>query len=176
MSNQTHRRGGAVDEATYQEVRNFLHNEARLIDEKEYEAWLDCLTEDIEYTIPTRSNQEGGESDFGTLPSQHDNLHRLKKRVERLRTDYAWAEQPPTRTRHMVSNIIVTEGEGEDELDVESVLFLFVNRADTEETETTLLSARREDTLRRVDGELKLAERRVLLDHTTLPVGLSFIV
>lgn len=165
-----------VDEETYVEVRDFLNREAKLLDEKAYEEWLDCLTEDIEYTIPTRTNQEGGESDLGNLPSQHDNLHRLKKRVERLRTDYAWAEQPPSRTRHMISNIIVSEGDAENELDVESVLFLFINRADTAETETTLLSGRREDTLRRVDGELKLAERTVLLDHTTLPVGLSFIV
>jgi len=165
-----------VDEATYREVRQFLYREARLLDEREFEGWLELLTEDIEYTIPTRVNQEGGESDLGNLPSQHDNRHRLKKRVKRLRTDYAWAEQPPTRIRHMISNILVTPGENEDELEVESVMFLFVNRADTDDTETTLLSGWREDVIRRVDGNLKLADRTVLLDHTTLPVGLSFLL
>lgn len=176
MTTQQPKTDRTVDDETYRTVREFLYEEARLLDEREFESWLELLTQDVEYTIPTRVNQEGGESDRGTLPSQHDNRHRLAKRIERLRTDYAWAEQPPTRTRHMISNILVSPGDEEDELDVESVLFLFVNRADTGETETYLLSGQRKDTLRWVDGELKLADRTVLFDHTTLPVGLSFIV
>lgn len=90
----------------------------------------------------------------------------LQLRVERLGSGAAWAEEPPSRTRHFVTNVRVTEGAGENEVQVKSNLLLYRTRGDARRHD--LLSAERHDVLRRVDGAWKLARRIILLDQTTV--------
>lgn len=156
----------------YHAARRFLLVEAELIDGKEYDDWLDLMTQDVRYRIPARQTKaEGGMAEFES-GAHHvdDNRFMLEKRIERLDTEHAWAEQPPTRTRHFVTNIRVDESGGdEDEMGVKSNLLLHVNRGASPESHT--ISGERHDVLRRVDGAWKLADRTVYLDHTTLPIG-----
>jgi 3-phenylpropionate/cinnamic acid dioxygenase small subunit len=66
-----------------------------------------------------------------------------------------------------VTNVRLNPGEGDDEIAVRSNVLLFRNRGDSPNHD--LLSAERRDVVRRVDGRWKLARRRVILDHSTLP-------
>jgi phthalate 3,4-dioxygenase beta subunit len=50
-------------------------------------------------------------------------------RVKRLATDHAWAEDPPSRTRHFVTNVRTFRPRA-DELYVESALLLFRSRGE----------------------------------------------
>jgi 3-phenylpropionate/cinnamic acid dioxygenase small subunit len=90
-------------------------------------------------------------------------------RVKRLGTRYAWAEDPPSRNRHMVSNVLLTGSTPSGALVVASNLLLTRSRFDESRGES--LSGARSDVLERIDGELRLARRTVYLDQTTLPVG-----
>jgi ethylbenzene dioxygenase beta subunit len=100
----------------------------------------------------------------------------LEMRVERVETGFAWAEEPPSRLRHFITNIRageVRETPSGEESDVRSNLLLFRSRWD--DPEYVVLSAERRDVLRRVDGEWKLAKRVVILDSATLPtMNISF--
>lgn len=150
----------------YTDVVEFLHDEADLLDSGRFKEWLAQLTEDIEYRMParltSRKRDEPGFSD--TTDIFADNLASLKVRIARLGTSFAWAEDPPSRTRHFVTNIRVTETEREDELAVRSSLLLYRSRSD--QTTPDLFSGERHDLLRRVDGNLRLARRLILLDQT----------
>src|SRR5437870_4268014 len=57
----------------------------------------------------------------------------LAGRVARLGTGMAWAEDPPSRTRHMIANIEVAPGDGPSELKVYSNFIVYRSRAESEE-------------------------------------------
>jgi 3-phenylpropionate/cinnamic acid dioxygenase small subunit len=147
---------------------DFLVNEAAALDENRLDDWLAMLHPEIDYRVPIRVTREraagpGFSGEGYHLLENHDSL---TTRVDRLKTDYAWAEDPPSRTRRFLSNFRVHEGQGPGELRVRLNLLLYRERLDPIQPE--LISAEREDALRELDGGLRLARRLVLLDHTIL--------
>jgi 3-phenylpropionate/cinnamic acid dioxygenase small subunit len=158
-----------------QEVEEFLYHEAELLDERRYEAWLDLFTEDARYWMPMRRNVPAGEpereftregADVNWFDEGKDTLTR---RVKQIITGVHWAEQPPSRICHMVSNVQISrshpDGPSPDEAEVKSRFLLYRNRV---ETETDFLVGKREDLLRRVDGTLRIARRKIILDQSVL--------
>jgi 3-phenylpropionate/cinnamic acid dioxygenase small subunit len=90
----------------------------------------------------------------------------LRMRVERLKTEFAWAEDPPSRTRRFVTNVrprVVAEG-----VDVRSYLLLYRSRGDA--TTAELVSAERHDLFQRTATGLRLQRREVLIDQASLAV------
>jgi 3-phenylpropionate/cinnamic acid dioxygenase small subunit len=83
----------------------------------------------------------------------------LAGRIARLDTGMAWAEDPPSRTRHMIANIEVEPGEIASELKVYSNFIVYRNRAETEED---FYVGSRQDILRKVDGVWKIARRKII--------------
>ena len=77
----------------------------------------------------------------------------------------AWAEDPPSRTRHIIANIEVEPGETASELKVYSNFIVYRNRA---ETEQDFYVGGRQDVLRKVDGAWKIARRKIILDQNVL--------
>jgi phthalate 3,4-dioxygenase beta subunit len=152
----------------YHEVVDFLHAEADLLDRGEHRAWLALLTDDIRYVVPVRVTTAHTLDGSALEDMAHfdEDRYSLRKRVERFETEHAWAEDPPSRTRHFVTNIRCWEGESADEVVTESNLLLFRSRGDVREHD--LLSGRRNDTLRRTPGGLRLARREVMLDESVL--------
>lgn len=153
---------------TYWEVYSFLVQEAELLDERREREWLELFTDDAEYLMPVRVNRERGEGDGFSEEAFYFEETRgsLELRVRRLETEYAWAEDPPSRTRHFVTNIRVAQGEEEDEVAVRTNLLLYRSRGS--EPHHDLLSAERKDVLRKEDGQWKLRRRVILLDHSVL--------
>ena len=78
----------------------------------------------------------------------------------------AWAEVPPSRTARIVANVLVDEGDTADTVRARSVLLLHRHR---NESEVEQFCAHRDDRLRRVDAELRIAERTIVLTGTALP-------
>jgi 3-phenylpropionate/cinnamic acid dioxygenase small subunit len=95
----------------------------------------------------------------------YEDFESLQVRVERLYGEYAWAEDPPSRTRRLVSNVRVSVARP-DEYEVLSNLLIFRSRLDAIEYE--LIAGERHDLLIKVDGGLKLRRRLILLDQSTL--------
>lgn len=145
----------------------FLNGEAAVLDGRRLTDWLRLLTEDIEYKMPVRVTRERhAESDFSSKAFHFDeDRDTLETRVERFQTEHAWAEDPPSRTRRLVTNVVVDDV-SEDEMDVVDYFLVYKARGDT--TDYDLLVGEREDTLRVVDGQLRLARRWIYVDQTTL--------
>jgi phthalate 3,4-dioxygenase beta subunit len=148
-------------------AHQFLVEEAALLDAAEYEAWLGLLTEDIRYLMPVRVTTARGAGFDSLADMAHfdEDMYALRKRVQRLATDHAWTEDPPSRTRHFVTNVR-TFGNGGSELLVESALLMFRSRGDTREAD--LLSAGRSDMLRETPDGLRLARREITVDEAVL--------
>ena len=151
----------------YGEIVEFLYREADLLDSYRFGEWLELFAEDIRYDMPVRTNQfrAGGEG-FQEMAFFDETFVSLKTRVKRLETEFAWAETPPSRTRHFVSNVLAAPGECGGEFAVRLNFMITRTRADHG---YQLFTGRREDTLRReAGGRLKIARRRILGDHTVL--------
>jgi phthalate 3,4-dioxygenase beta subunit len=148
-------------------AHQFLVEEAALLDAADYAGWLGLLCEDIRYLMPVRVTTARG-ADFDSLADMghfDEDMYALRKRVQRLATDHAWTEDPPSRTRHFVTNVR-TFRHAPGELRVQSALLLFRSRGDTREAD--LLSAGRADLLRDTADGLRLARREITVDESVL--------
>ena len=152
------------------EVQDFLYREAELLDERRYEEWLDLFTDDARYFMPMRRNVPHDERERELTREGLDinwfdeGKDTLRRRVQQIRTGVHWAEEPPSRICHMVSNVQV-EPTPAGELTVKSRFLIYRNRV---ETETDVLVGKREDVLRRDNGSFKIARRTILLDQSVL--------
>jgi ethylbenzene dioxygenase subunit beta len=157
-----------ADSPEYADVLEFLYLEAELLDSGKFEEWLKLLADDIVYHMPARlTTRKRNESGFSeTTDIFTENLASLRVRVARFGTSFAWAEDPPSRTRHFVTNVRVQRSDDVDELDVRVNLMLYRSRAD--QPIPDLFSAERHDRLRQVSGSLLLARRIIYLDQTVV--------
>jgi phthalate 3,4-dioxygenase subunit beta len=146
-------------------AHQFLVEEAALLDDADYSGWLDLLCADIRYLMPVRVTTARGAPASNGMGHFDEDMYALRKRVKRLATDHAWTEDPPSRTRHFVTNVR-TFRHDENNLRVESALLLFRSRGDTREAD--LISAGRADLLRQTDDGLKLARREITVDEAVL--------
>jgi len=156
------------------EIEDFLYAEADLLDERQFEKWLELFTDDLRYWMPMRKNLAfaererdiTGEDDVAWID---DDKATLTKRVQQVLTGIHWAEEPLSRVSRLVSNIrlvsqIETIAEGE-EFVVKSHILLHRNRL---ETETDFIAGRREDTLRRSGESFKISRRKIIIDQSVL--------
>lgn len=152
------------------EVQQFLYMEMRLLDEERYEDWLGLFTEDARYWMPGVQARYRADRapryDPRRMALFDDDLAQLRQRVARYLQRTAWAEDPPTRHCHLVSNIEVERTEQPDALLVHSV---FLNVRSRNEVDEDRLAGRRRDTLRRLaDGTLRIARREVYITQSVL--------
>ena len=157
------------------EIEQFLYQEAELLDERRFEEWLDFLTEDIRYWMPMRRNVKFGELDREFTREGHDinwfdeGKDTLVRRVNQILTGVHWAEEPLSRVCHSVSNIQILDATPSlsqpTEVSIKCRFLVYRNRV---ETETDILVGKREDTLRNVNGQWKIAQRKSILDQNVL--------
>ncbi|WP_134702461.1 aromatic-ring-hydroxylating dioxygenase subunit beta [Ammoniphilus sp. YIM 78166] len=150
------------------EFEQWLYREAKLLDDIDFDGWFGLIHPDIQYQMPVRVNKEGIERpDYSTdMYAFLDDYELLKMRVDRLKTDYAWAELPPSRTRRVVSNVRVDEFVAEEKAVVSSYLFIYRSRSN--DIHHDLISGERKDEFTYLNGEWKLSNRFFVVDQTTL--------
>lgn len=156
------------------EVEQFLYREARFADENDYDAWEDLWTDDALYWVPSG----GADIDPVTQVSIiYDNRSRIRTRLKQVRTGKRYAQSPPSNLRRLVSNIELLGGRpnaaGGVDLEVGANFLAFESRARGNE----LWGGRTTYRLRRVDGELRLVYKKVVLVDNERPVPtLGFLV
>jgi p-cumate 2,3-dioxygenase beta subunit len=161
--------GVAVSRA---EIEDFLFHEADLLDNWRLDEWLALMTDDAAYFVPPNDRPDADHR--FTLFTIADDIVRLRERVIRLKDPNCHAEYPPSRTRRLITNVRITGSDG----GVISVEANFaVHRYRRGEPVREFVGHYRHK-LRRVNGALKIAERRAILDaHELGPMGsVSFIL
>ena len=147
---------------TRNDVEEFLYREAALLDRWQLEEWLSLFTDDAVYHVPTIGTAPDTTPD-NTLFYVADDRVRLRERVVRLSKKSAHVEWPRSRTRHMVSNVLIDERAG-DELKVSAAFA--VHRFKNGAADIYVGSYRYR--LAVVDGRLKIREKRSMLDMDAL--------
>ena len=158
----------SITSPEHAEAVDFLTVEAEMLDDLREREWLETMvSKDIVYQLPLRETVERARG-RGFVPGTYhlnENYGSLSSKVARNETKYAWAEDPPSRVRHFVTNVRVRRQEA-DTLGVRSNLLIYRTRQDS--TVPQILSGERHDVLRREEGRLRLLERVVYLDLTVI--------
>jgi 3-phenylpropionate/cinnamic acid dioxygenase small subunit len=150
-------------------VEDFYYDEADMLDQFRLRDWLNLLTDEVRYRIPIRVNRLVRGSSVSDVSDNNmlldEDKRGLTQRVVRLETGRAWAEEPRSRSRHLVTNVRVRPATRENEFIVTSNFIAYRNRL---EVEQDFFVGTREDLLRLDGGFLKIASRLVLLDQAVL--------
>lgn len=151
-------------------VTQFYTREARYLDDLEFTKWVDLLAPDLRYWMPIVSNRIGRGigtelTERGHLAHFEDDFESMRNRVKRLATGRAWAETPPGRTNHMVTNVEITDQEN----GLTHVTSKFLIYRSHMETDQEIFSGTRKDILRPdADTSWKVVDRTIILDHAVL--------
>ncbi|MES1041023.1 MULTISPECIES: aromatic-ring-hydroxylating dioxygenase subunit beta [Peribacillus] len=150
------------------EFEQWLYDEAQLLDDIEFDDWFDLMHSSLRYQMPVRVNKEGVERpDYSTdMFTFNDDIELLKLRVDRLKTDYAWAEIPPSRTRRFVSNVRVKDYVEGEKAVVKSYLLIYRSRST--DIQHDLISGERNDEFIFEQGKWKLSKRIFIVDQSTI--------
>ncbi|HEX4889483.1 MAG TPA: aromatic-ring-hydroxylating dioxygenase subunit beta, partial [Alphaproteobacteria bacterium] len=93
------------------EVEQFLYREARILDAEKFDDWLEMLTEDIHYWMPSIQNRYRRDKtpahSEDAMALFDEDMKSLQLRIKRFNTGVAWPEDPPTRHCHVITNIEV---------------------------------------------------------------------
>lgn len=150
-------------------VEQFFYDEAELLDQRQYRQWFELVAQDVHYWMPIRRTVtlRNIDKEFtrpGDMAFFDDDYNDLRMRVEKLYTGSSWSEDPPSRTRHLVSNVRITGFDGVM-VSVSSAFHLLRTRL---EGVADSFHGRRDDKLR-LDGErFAIVQRHIFLDHTVI--------
>lgn len=152
------------------EIEQFLFREARLADEGDYDAWESLWTEDGVYWIPAN----GDDIDPNTQMSiVFDNRSRIALRVRQLKHDKRHSQNPRSRLRRLLANIEVTDTDPGGDVVVGANFIVYESR----QRGTTIWGGRNEYRLRQVDGQWRMARKKVMLVDNDRPLStLAFLV
>jgi len=164
-------RTAALDALLLQaEVERFFSAEAELLDERRFGEWLDLLHEDIRYWMPIARNAsfDRPELEYTRETSEaswfDEGKDTLRKRVAQLQSGDHWAEEPRSRTTHLVANVRIATTDGADI----TAKCRFVVCAYRLEHDVDLFIGKRADVLRREHDALKVLRRAIYLDQSVL--------
>lgn len=159
-----------ADAHTHFEAEQFYFLEAEFLDDGRFADWLEMLAEDLRYWAPVRSNRLRRQQALsvaapGEAAFYDETKDSLAWRIRRYDSGMAWAEDPPSRTRHLVSNISVRE-RSDGLLQARSAFIVYRNRL---QTEVDLYSGGRNDVLRRGGAHgFEIVKRTILFEQNVL--------
>lgn len=153
------------------QIEEFYYYEAELLDDRKLRQWLELFADDVFYWMPIRHNTQERPDDISAELSQpgygyyfNDDKKNLTLRVERVYSKTAWSELPPSRTRHLITNVRIKRDDGNA---VEAHANFIVYRTRMEKDEDIFVGTR-QDMLRRAGDTFKIARRTIILDQAVL--------
>lgn len=149
-------------------VAEFLYHEAQLLDSRSFDAWLELFAPDATYSVP----QEARADPVHRVSLLHEDRSRLAERVMRLNSGFAYAQEPASRTVHLVGNVRVA-GESQGLLEVSSNLMVTEARRGRQ----SLYAGEVDHRLRPTESGLSIVYKEIRLINSDFPLGnLTFLL
>jgi benzoate/toluate 1,2-dioxygenase beta subunit/2,4,5-trichlorophenoxyacetic acid oxygenase 2 len=154
-------------------VEELLFVEALYLDRKEWAAWVEMYEPHAEYWAPSWL----GEDEVGSDPNSqvsfiyHTSRAQLQERIARIQSRKSITALPLPRTLHMISNVMVSEGDGRT-LNVRSCWTAHVY--DPRTYKQHLHFGTYEHRLAKVDGNFRIARKKIVIMNDRIPAVLDF--
>ena len=150
------------------EIESFNAQYAALLDAQDLTAWVDCFTEDAFYVVTSRENFDRN------LPVGLIYCEGRAMIQDRAFALLKTAMFGPRYLRHMISNLIVTS-QPDGSITARANYVVFEVLTDRPEAHLHQVGEYR-DIFQRIDGALKLRERRCVYDNLLVPTALCIPV
>jgi 3-phenylpropionate/cinnamic acid dioxygenase small subunit len=133
----------------------FIIHEAGLLDARRFRDWAALFADDGTYWVPAVPDQK---SPFDQASLFYDDRDLMKTRIDRLEHPRIHVQTPPSRTAHLVGNIVIEETDSaKNEYVVGSTVIMVEYRDDTQR----LFAGRQHHRLRRDGDALRIVQKRV---------------
>jgi 3-phenylpropionate/cinnamic acid dioxygenase small subunit len=154
-------------------VEGFLVHEARLLDERRFEEWMELFTPEGYYWAPSRPDQQDPWTEVSLM---FDDREIMQNRIGRLRHPKIYAQMPHSRATRQVSNVgIDSVDEASGEMTVRSVLFMFEYRPTLPHPIERLFAATCFHRLRSEGAGFRIASKKVQLTNCDAPFDPLFL-
>jgi 3-phenylpropionate/cinnamic acid dioxygenase small subunit len=141
-----------IDRVAFEE---FLFREAALLDARRFRDWMALFADDGTYWVPAVPDQA---SPFDQASLFYDDRELMKTRVDRLEHPLIHVQTPPSRTAHLVGNIIVEQADAtKGEFVVGSTVIMVEYRDDAQR----VFAGRQHHRLRFIGGSFRIVQKRV---------------
>src|SRR5580658_9588037 len=144
----------AADEVGRAALEDFIIHEAQLLDARRFRDWMALFADDGTYWVPAVPDQT---SPFDQASLFYDDRDLMKTRIERLEHPRIHVQTPPSRTAHLVGNVVVEADNGPDEIVVGSTLIMVEYRDDAQR----VFAGRQRHRLRRDGASFRIVQKRV---------------
>jgi 3-phenylpropionate/cinnamic acid dioxygenase small subunit len=146
---------GGVRGVDHTPFEHFILHEARLLDDRRFRDWMSLFADDGTYWVPAVPDQK---SPFDQASLFYDDRDLMKTRVERLEHPRIHVQTPPSRTAHLVGNVVVEQAdEAKGEFLVSSTVIMVESREDTQR----VFAGRQHHRLRRDGASFRIVQKRV---------------
>jgi ethylbenzene dioxygenase beta subunit len=144
-----------ADALSREALADFISHEARLLDARKFRDWMALFADDGTYWVPALPDQA---SPFDQASLFYDDRDLMKTRVDRLEHPRIHVQTPPSRTAHLVGNVVVEETDAaKGEYLVGSTVIMVEYRDDTQR----LFAGRQQHRLRRHGDSFRIVQKRV---------------
>jgi 3-phenylpropionate/cinnamic acid dioxygenase small subunit len=141
-----------IDRGAFEE---FLFHEAALLDARRFRDWMALFADDGTYWVPAVPDQA---SPFDQASLFYDDRELMKTRVDRLEHPLIHVQTPPSRTAHLVGNVIVEQADApKGEFVVGSTVIMVEYRDDAQR----VFAGRQHHRLRLIGGSFRIVQKRV---------------
>jgi 3-phenylpropionate/cinnamic acid dioxygenase small subunit len=145
----------AADGNSRARFEEFIIHEARLLDERRFRDWMGLFADDGTYWVPA---VQGQKSPFDEASLFYDDRDLMKTRVDRLEHPRIHVQTPPSRTAHLVGNVIIEEADqAKGEFSIGSTFIMVEYRDDAQR----IFAGRQSHRLRRHDDTFRIVQKRV---------------
>jgi benzoate/toluate 1,2-dioxygenase subunit beta len=146
----------------------FLFHEAALLDERRFDEWLELYAEEALYWVPQGEDPDPARD----VSIAYDDRRRLHERVVRLTSGFAYSQDPPSRTCHVIGNVRQT-GENDGALEISSALIVAEVRRNTQ----NVFAGQVEHQLVPEGESFRIRRKVVRLVNSDVPLGnVTFLI
>jgi ethylbenzene dioxygenase subunit beta len=136
-------------------LEEFILQEARLLDERHFREWMALFADDGTYWVPAVPDQQ---SPFDQASLFYDDRDLMRTRIERLEHPRIHVQTPPSRTAHLVGNVLI---EAVDEAKGEVVVGSTVIMVEYRDEQQRVFAGRQHHRLRRDGASFRIVQKRV---------------
>jgi 3-phenylpropionate/cinnamic acid dioxygenase small subunit len=158
-----------ADLVRHHQISQFLYREARLQDEHRFEEWEALWTQDAIYWVPANGDDIDPERQMSII---YDNRSRIGLRIRQFFTGKRYSQLPQSRLRRVIGNVeLIGDEEGGTRVTANMLLYESHRRGQI------LWAARNEYLLRLVDGEWRMAFKKVsLVNNDAALTTMAFLI
>lgn len=152
-----------------QQVEQFLYHEAQLMDEHRFDEWLALWTDPALYWVPSNRDELDPKREVSLV---YDDWVRLQLRISRLKSGFAHAQEPKSRMRRLISNIVIEEAQNGEVVTYSNFLLAELRRGKQD-----LFAGRTIHRLSSHNDSFKMMTKKVLLVNNDEPIdNLTFLI